>query len=100
MRQYKRISGYSKFIFTFRYNATILYFCYNKSTDTERCPSGLRCGSRKSVYSNVPWVRIPPSPFLQQKQEVRGMRTTRHSLVEGERERAEGEDLTAKWQSH
>lgn len=56
--------------------------------------------TRNQLYSNVPWVRIPPSPFLQQKQEVRGMRTTRHSLVEGERERAEGEDLTAKWQSH
>ncbi len=29
---------------------------------SERCPSGLRGSPGKRVYSNVPRVRIPPSP--------------------------------------
>ena len=32
------------------------------SVQKERCPSGRRCLTRNQVYSNVPWVRIPPSP--------------------------------------
>ncbi len=38
------------------------YFCL-----LERCPSGLRCGSRKSVRGNPPRVRIPPSPDFSDK---------------------------------